>query len=110
MSLEHRSMDDFVTPNYQLTTNPAEEWRTVMECDQSKASNGSGGRTIPNYKVLFEKEEERRRAQAAESEVDGVEGNYSPTALAEAEIIAIILYTGPMVRFNAGTDSRISIC
>ena len=96
MMFEHRSEENFTTPNYQITTNPAEEWRTVIECDESKASGG--GRIIPSYKNLFKKEEERKQLPRTESAEDGVEGN-STAALTEAEIISIILYTGPMVRF-----------
>ena len=95
MRFEHRSNENFTSQNYQLTTNPAEEWRTVKECDQSKVSTGSGGRMIPSYKALFEKEKERQERDA-ESKEDGAEGR-SSAALTEAEIIAIILYTGPMV-------------
>ncbi len=82
MASEHRSKTRFTTPNYGIETFPAEEWRVVTEIDINKEKEDLKGhkRVIPNYKELHRSE---RSLQAR---------------LSEEEIIAIILYTGPMVR------------
>ncbi len=82
MASEHRSKTQFTTPNYGIETFPAEEWRVVTEIDTNKEKEDLKGhkRVIPNYQELLRSE---RSLQAR---------------LEKEEIIAIILYTGPMVR------------
>jgi hypothetical protein len=85
MEKEHRSKSRFTTPNYGLTTCPAEEWRIVVKGDIKfeKEYNGQS-RKIPNYSKLLKADQSKPDGQRA--------------GLTEEEIIAIILYTGPMVR------------
>ena len=80
MESEHCSQSDskveFVTLNYGLTTTPEQEWCTIIQADKSKETLH---RVIPNYKELL-KSETALRAQ-----------------LLECEMVAVIMYTGPMV-------------
>ena len=62
---------------------PTQEWRIVIECD---ASYSTGHRRIPDYRELLATERSRR------------------AGLTACEIIAIVLYTGPMV--GAGERQR----
>lgn len=100
MEAEHCKMAgsdfEFTTGNYRVTTRPREEWRLVLgrkgrtEQDFVKwlkaeaISVGLGdaghGRRIPDLDELMKLES----CEKAE--------------LREAEVIAIVLYTGPMVR------------
>jgi hypothetical protein len=67
-----------------MVTCPADEWRIVTECDLSfeKEHNGQR-RRIPSYAKLFKTDQGKPESQRA--------------GLTKDEIIAIILYTGPMV-------------
>jgi hypothetical protein len=87
MEQEHDSKELFTTDNYGLTTSPAEEWRTVIECDKSKEVDN---RKVPNYKELLERESSlyQRQVQQKDSRI---------ARLTKEEIIAIVMYTGPMV-------------
>ncbi len=80
MKAEHCHASDshvkFETSNYGLITCPAEEWRIVKDIDKGFESPH---RRIPNYKEL-------KKAEFAER-----------AGLRDPEIIAVILYTGPMV-------------
>ena len=80
MRREHESSVTFTSPNYGIETTPAEEWRVVHDTDRKaeRLYNGSQ-RRIPDW-----------RAISAEEKAPGRAG------LMDAEIIAIILYTGPM--------------
>ena len=69
---------DFETLNYGLLTTPRKEWDIVMNVDKSKESNG---RIIPDYRTLLESEST----------------NHAEPRLEDCEIVATILYTGPMV-------------
>ncbi len=84
MKVEHCHSSDshvkFVTSNYGLTTCPAEEWRIVKDIDKGFERDH---RRIPNYKEL-------KKAEFAER-----------AKLGDPEIIAVILYTGPMVNVSA---------
>ncbi len=92
MQQEHSSEEEFTTDNYALTTYPAEEWRTVMECDKSKEINH---RKVPNVADLLETEK--------------TQPNTSNMArLTKEEIIAIVLYTGPMVCISQYRAIRLS--
>lgn len=70
------SMQSFTTSNYGLVTCPSQEYKIVLQCDLVWEDMH---RRIPNYKKIFQKDESRR------------------AHLTEEEIVAIILYTGPMV-------------
>ena len=79
MKNDHSSDVEFVTLNYGLRTTPRIEWNTVLNVDKNKEING---RIIPDYRVLL----------------DSPTANRAKTKLVDCEIVATILYTGPMVR------------
>jgi hypothetical protein len=88
MELEHASTKEFTTPNYQITTYPAKEWKIVFNVDKKKEREyGRHRRSIPDWRLIMRKE--KMQVQ---------KGNEAP--LTEVEVLAIILYTGPMVRFH----------
>jgi hypothetical protein len=83
MDLEHCSREghdtSINTTNYHLMTTPSREWKLVVGDSPVSEQDRRFGRRIPNYKQL------------ADLEV-------AKTArLTHAEIIAVVLYTGPMV-------------
>jgi hypothetical protein len=85
MELEHASKITFSTPNYGIETSPAEEWRVVLECDtRAEKEYNRHMRRIPDWKQIMRKEQMQVRS-----------GKEAP--LTAVEVIAIILYTGPMV-------------
>ncbi len=69
----------FKTTNYGLTTCPADEWRIVKICDKRFEASTPHKRVIPRFQSL------KKEALAQRANLD------------EEEIIAVILYTGPMV-------------
>jgi hypothetical protein len=83
MEREHCKMPDshvkFKTTNYGLTTCPADEWRIVKICDKRFEASTPHKRVIPRFQSL------KKEALAQRANLD------------EEEIIAVILYTGPMV-------------
>ena len=83
MEREHCNMPDshvkFKTTNYGLTTCPADEWRIVKICDKRYEASTPHRRVIPRFQSL------KKEALAQRANLD------------EEEIIAVILYTGPMV-------------
>ena len=79
MKNDHSSDVEFVTLNYGLRTTPRIEWNTVLNVDKNKEING---RIIPDYRVLL----------------DSPTANRAKTKLVDCEIVATILYTGPMGR------------
>ena len=85
MEQEHSSTVPFKTPNYDIETFPAQEWRIVVECDKkAEKKYNRHMRTIPDWKQIVSKEKTQVQM-----------GKEAP--LTYVEIIAIILYTGPMV-------------
>lgn len=85
MEREHCSMKgsecEFESSNYHVKTTPRNEWQIAKlqrECVDTK-----GGRRIPNYKQCVELPEAK------------------DAGLTEDEVVAVILYTGPMVCFCA---------
>ena len=85
MAREHSSTESFTTPNYGITTCPSSEWKIVLECDTKVEQEYSRyKRKIPDWKLLLQKE------SACQAKSKGAH-------LTDVEIIAIILYTGPMV-------------
>lgn len=83
MEQEHCGRGDsqlpFTTSNYGLTTCPADEFRAVLAVD---AAVSAGPRRMPDYRELAASERSRR------------------AGLTEVEVVAIVLYTGPMVRLG----------
>ncbi len=88
MEKEHKSKSKFSTPNYGLVTYPAAEWKIVNERDKSAEKDHNGQRRrIPDFELLLEGDQRKPKGQCA--------------GLTKEEIIAIILYTGPMVSYSA---------
>ncbi len=83
MEAEHCSRFDsdqeLVTSNYKVTTTPKAEWAIVISCDEAKADMRHG-------RKLQKIEDVMTKPEARESK------------LSRAEVIAVVLYTGPMVR------------
>jgi hypothetical protein len=73
------SEQELVTSNYKVTTTPKAEWTIVLTCDESKADMRHG-RKLQRVEDVMEKPEAR------------------DSKLSRAEVIAVILYTGPMAR------------
>jgi hypothetical protein len=69
----------FETSNYHIATTPRAEWLIVVRCDASKADMRFH-RRIPSIQEL----RELPISQSAQ--------------LDECEVIAVVIYTGPMVR------------
>ena len=93
MEREHCNMPDshvkFKTTNYGLTTCPADEWRIVKICDKRFEASTPHKRVIPRFQSL------KKEALAQRANLD------------EEEIIAVILYTGPMVTRDLFLVSRL---
>ncbi len=68
----------FETSNYHIVTTPRMEWQIVVRCDASQADMRFH-RRIPSIKEL------RELPISKSSRLD------------ECEIIAVVIYTGPMV-------------
>ena len=87
---EHRSTELFTTDNYRVTTSPAEEWDTVTRSHEGvPQAKEPGSRCIPNLQQLLSVEDARQPEHG--------HSGAPTTRLREEEIIAIVLYTGPMV-------------
>ena len=100
MAQEHESKTQFTADNYGITTCPADEWATVITCDKSKELHH---RKVPDYRELLKLELARHGERAGQAEpraddADGGADSQSAALLTDVEIIAIVLYTGPMVR------------
>jgi hypothetical protein len=73
----------FTSLNYNITTMPQQEWNLIIN---SKSTNGDGinntkyGRRIPNVETLLSNDLSMK------------------AQLTRVEVIALVLYTGPMVR------------
>jgi hypothetical protein len=88
MALEHCSKPvsswEFTTSNYGVATTAQAEWDIVLNADsdevQSSPALAKDGRRIPRYRNLLMLDLSRK------------------AELTQAEVIAVILYTGPMVR------------
>jgi len=77
------SRDTFRTPNYLLETSPAQEWRAVTE-EEERVKACQGKRIVRSVEQLMGEEAVVR------------------AKLRKEEIIALILYTGPMyLKYNA---------
>jgi hypothetical protein len=89
MELEHSSETEFMTPNYNIRTCAANEWRIVLNCEKSAEKEYRTGdsrhmRKIPDWKRIMLKEQRQLHKR-------------KDAQLIDVEVIAIILYTGPMV-------------
>ena len=98
MKHEHASEETFTTVNYKITTSPSKEWDLVCVHKQCEEI----GREIPDYKKLYEQKKcEIERSIGLKDVREEEKIALKRMVLSEEEIIAIILYTGPMVRFKA---------
>jgi hypothetical protein len=83
MEAEHCSKGgcdmQFTTGNYIITTTPKAEWRIVIDCDSSLADMRHH-RRIPDVKDIVSRSKLAHEA-----------------GLKLFEVIAVVLYTGPMV-------------
>jgi hypothetical protein len=83
MKAEHCSKagatKDFTSSNYNITTNPQREWLIVVEGMQCPEHQMGHGRTIEPITLLMTRNGALR------------------AGLTEVEVIAVVLYTGPMV-------------
>ena len=82
----------FITSNYGAATTPRFEWELVMDAEtaQSKLTK-SKGRRIPNWKNLVELELSKKAGLISE------------------EVIAVVLYTGPMVSKSSVIEMPINL-
>ncbi len=95
MELEHCSKPvcswRFTTSNYSVDTTPQAEWELVLRAETSlevSSAFAKDGRRIPNFANLLDLELSKK------------------AGLTKPEVIAVILYTGPMVSCsskNAGS-------
>lgn len=77
------SMIPFTTPNYHITTTSINEYAVVTNREKAQAASqggSGGGRRIKFFLDVLEQEEAKK------------------ASLTEAEVVALILFTGPMVR------------
>ncbi len=92
MHAEHctRPGSDYVfeTPNYHFVTTAAQEWRIVVEGAECPAQNLKHGRDIKDLDRLIQ--------------LGKQQGN-----LRKEEVIAVVLYTGPMVGLS---DRDLTVC
>jgi hypothetical protein len=86
MTAEHCSKagasKDFTSSNYGITTNPQREWLIVVGTLQCPRNQMAYGRKIQPISSLVASDGAQR------------------AGLSEVEIIAVVLYTGPMVRLQ----------
>jgi hypothetical protein len=83
MTAEHcESFDsdqEFITSNYKVKTTPRREWRIVVNCEESLAD-------MSHNRRLQKLDEIMQRPEVV------------ALGISREEVIAIVLYTGPMVR------------
>jgi hypothetical protein len=111
MNLEHCSgyghKTPFTTPNYQITTTPEKEWGIVVLGELPAPEDMRHGRTIldlalarhweaPDNLVLSEIQDPT--GAEPEDRMDAARALVTAAGLQRAEVAAVILYTGPMVR------------
>jgi hypothetical protein len=82
MEKEHRSQVQFKTPTYNVETSPYQEWKAVLN-RKLPLGQEKNNRRMPDYEQLSQSDKWRPQNHRAN--------------LWDEEIIAIILYTGPMV-------------
>jgi hypothetical protein len=86
MEKEHSSTTKFETITYKITTNPALEWNIVVGSQQIPEEHKKNGRLIPKFQDLLDEDMKKPPHLCA--------------GLIKEEIIAIILYSGPMVKLK----------
>ncbi len=82
----------FTTTNYKITTSPRREWEVVMGRVQCSQEELVGDRFVPDMAALLQ----HPKAQSA--------------GLSEPEVIAVVLYTGPMVLGPLPAIFRVANC
>ena len=84
MKAEHCSKTgfdlEFTTPNYNFVTTASQEWRIIVERAACQPQNMGHGRVIKDLDECYQ--------------LGQTQGN-----LTQEEVIAVVLYTGPMVIF-----------
>ena len=102
MKAEHCSRKDsreiFETSNYKIKTCPMEEWNIVIGETSPQFVGSKGSETMLAKAIRDEKMGNERRIPQLEDlkSLDVVK----TSALREEEILAVVLYTGPMVSIN----------
>ena len=86
MAKEHSSTEEFKTLTYNILTSPAAEWGIVVEKRPISEEHKKSGRAVRDFAALLCSEKMKPQDQRA--------------GLREEEIIAVILYSGPMVSFS----------
>mmetsp|Transcript_6162 Transcript_6162/g.19809 ORF Transcript_6162/g.19809 Transcript_6162/m.19809 type:complete len:101 (+) Transcript_6162:765-1067(+) len=76
----------FVTDNYKLSTTPKEEWAMVVEGADCKPEHMAHDRIVRTYATCLTGGKSKEVIEEAK--------------LGEVEVVATILYTGPMVNFR----------
>ena len=69
---------EFTTSNYRITTTPKREWDIVVGREPCPASDRTGGRIVLSIDDAVKMSDGKR------------------AGLTRAEVIAVVLYTGPM--------------
>ena len=82
----------FTTTNYHITTTPKREWDIVVNRVECPLSDRSGGRVVPSIDDLLKMSEDKR------------------AGLTRAEVIAVVLYTGPMFKASCNTTNLLLLC
>jgi hypothetical protein len=71
---------EFTSGNYKITTTPRREWRIIVDRDACPEGDRGHGRVIREVAACAQQEAARE------------------AKLIEAEVVAVIEYTGPLVR------------
>jgi hypothetical protein len=87
MELEHAFALEFETSNYGVRTTPRREWAVIARGERAGADMRHG-RRVPDVEALLVGEDARR------------------AGLGRSEVIAVVLYTGPMVAAPALAPSH----
>ena len=82
---------EFTTPNFHITTTPAQEWAIVVDGAMPKEAHMQHGRRVRGVGSMMK------------------EALVGKAGLTEAEVIAVALYTGPMVSCDAHCGGHCSL-
>ena len=104
--VRHGHNTSFTTPNYQITTTPEKEWAIVVQGEPPAQEDMRHGRMIldlalarhwasPDDLVLSER---NTPSEATAPDAAAARALVKKAGLQRAEVAAVILYTGPMVR------------
>jgi hypothetical protein len=98
MEIEHLqekgSRIPFKTTNYKITTCPETEWRLVTATDERERDKYWN---LSNSKIEKKGSAHRKKPFLAEHKQKQL---YVESNMIEEELIAVVLYTGPMVQFK----------